>query len=127
MLFCAPPNKGKSSLCLQILARSAPFHTVYVLHGTPGTKEYDIVDHKVLHECPEPSFWKDVSMALTTAISICTIGRPSASLRRCWRTTISVLVAEGRARVGVADAATDWPRRIRDTQYLDHESLEVCA
>ena len=38
-----------------------------------------------------------------------------------WRTTISVLVAKGRARVGVADAATDWPKRIRDLQFLDHE------
>ena len=61
VLLTAPPNRGKSSLCLQILARSAPFHSVYVLHGTPGTKEYDIVDHKVLHECPPPSFWKEAS------------------------------------------------------------------
>ena len=44
-----------------------------------------------------------------------------------WIDTISVLLAKGRARVGVADAATDWPRRIRDMQYLDHESLEVGA
>ena len=39
-----------------------------------------------------------------------------------WRTTISVLVAKGRARVGVAAAATDWPKRIRDLQFLDHPS-----
>ena len=38
-----------------------------------------------------------------------------------WKTKISVLVAEGRARVGVAAAATDWPKRIRDLQFLDHE------
>ena len=38
-----------------------------------------------------------------------------------WRTTISVLVAKGRARVGVAAATTDWPKRIRDLMYLDHE------
>ena len=31
VLLTAPPNRGKSSLCLQILARSAPFHSVYVL------------------------------------------------------------------------------------------------
>ena len=37
------------------------------------------------------------------------------------RTTISVLVAKGRARVGVAAAATDWPKRIRDLQFLDHD------
>ena len=50
VLLTAPPNKGKSSLCLQILGRSAPFHAVFVLHGTPGTKEFDIIDHKKLTE-----------------------------------------------------------------------------
>ena len=35
--------------------------------------------------------------------------------------SISVLVAKGRARVGVAAAATDWPKRIRDLQFSDHE------
>ena len=30
VLLTAPPNRGKSSLCLQILARSAPFHSVKV-------------------------------------------------------------------------------------------------
>ena len=39
-----------------------------------------------------------------------------------WINTISVLLAKGRARVSVAGAATDWPKRIRDMQYLDHES-----
>ena len=51
----------------------------------------------------------------------------SARFSATWIDTISVLLAKGRARVGVADAATDWPRRIRDMQYLDHESLEVGA
>ena len=51
----------------------------------------------------------------------------SARFSAAWIGTISVLLAKGRARVGVADAATDWPRRIRDMQYLDHESLEVVA
>ena len=37
-----------------------------------------------------------------------------------WRTAVSVLVAKGRARVGVAAAATDWPKRIWDLQFLDH-------
>ena len=41
--------------------------------------------------------------------------------------TISVLLAKGRARVSVADAATDWPKRIRDMQYLDHESIVAGA
>ena len=44
-----------------------------------------------------------------------------------WVNTISVLLAKGRARVSVADAATDWPKRIRDMQYLDHESIAAGA
>ena len=43
------------------------------------------------------------------------------------KTTISVLVAKGRARVGVAAAATDWPKRIRDIQFLDHEGDPTAA
>ena len=38
-----------------------------------------------------------------------------------WKTTISVLVAKGRARVGVAASVADWSKRIRDLQFLDHE------
>ena len=44
-----------------------------------------------------------------------------------WVNTISVLLAKGRARVSVADAATDWPKRIRDMQSLDHESIVAGA
>ena len=44
-----------------------------------------------------------------------------------WKTTISVLVAKGRARVGVAAAAADWPKRIRDLQFLDHEGYATAT
>ena len=44
-----------------------------------------------------------------------------------WKATISVLVAKGRARVGVAAAAADWPRRIRDLQFLDHEGYAAAT
>ena len=44
-----------------------------------------------------------------------------------YKTTISVLVAKGRARVGVSAAATDWPKRIRDIQFLDHEGDPTAA
>ena len=37
------------------------------------------------------------------------------------KAAISVLVAKGRARVGVAASIADWPERIRDLQFLDHE------
>ena len=38
-----------------------------------------------------------------------------------WLDTLSVLVARGRAQVGVAAATADWPKRIRDTRYADQE------
>ena len=44
-----------------------------------------------------------------------------------WKTTISVLVAKGRARVGVAASAADWPKRIRDLQFLDHEGYATAT
>ena len=34
-MLCRAPNRGKSAMCLQIVAYSAPFHKVFVLHGTP--------------------------------------------------------------------------------------------
>ena len=42
---------------------------------------------------------------------------------RCstWRDTLSVLVARGRAQVGVHSAKTDWSRRILDFQYMDYD------
>ncbi len=44
-----------------------------------------------------------------------------------WKTTISVLVAKGRARVGVAASVADWPKRIRDLQFLDHEGYAAAT
>ena len=45
----------------------------------------------------------------------------SARFSAVWRDTLSVLVARGRAQVSVAAAVADWPKRIRDMRYLDHE------
>ena len=44
-----------------------------------------------------------------------------------WKATISVLVAKGRARVGVAAAAADWPKRFRDPQFLDPEGCATAT
>ena len=55
------------------------------------------------------------------------ISRSDPPVSRVRVHTISVLLAKGRARVSVADAATDWPKRIRDMQYLDHESIVAGA
>ena len=44
-----------------------------------------------------------------------------------WKATISVLVAKGRARVGVAASAADWSKRIRDLQFLDHEGYATAT
>ena len=45
----------------------------------------------------------------------------SAQFSAVWSDTLSVLVARGRAQVSVAAAITDWPKRIRDMRYVDHE------
>ncbi len=40
-----------------------------------------------------------------------------------WFDTLSVLVPRGRAQVSVAAAVTDWPKRIRDMRYIEHEDF----
>ena len=45
----------------------------------------------------------------------------SGQFSSTWYDTLSILVAKGRAKVGVAAAAADWSKRIRDTQYADYE------
>ena len=35
--------------------------------------------------------------------------------------TISVLVARGRAQVGVLESKSDWSKRIRNFQYMDYD------
>ena len=45
----------------------------------------------------------------------------SAKFCSAWRDTISVLVARGRAHVGVHEARSDWSKRIRDFQYMDYD------
>ena len=45
----------------------------------------------------------------------------SPSFSAAWLDTLSVLVARGRAQVSVAAATADWPKRIRDMRYADHE------
>ena len=45
----------------------------------------------------------------------------SAKFCSAWRDTISVLVARGRAQVGVHAAKSDWSKRIRDFQFMDYD------
>ena len=45
----------------------------------------------------------------------------SAKFVSTWRDTLSVLVARGRAQVGVHSAKTDWSRRILEFQYMDYD------
>ena len=49
----------------------------------------------------------------------------SAKFSSTWYDTLSVLVARGRAQVGVAASSGDWSKRIRDMQYTDHEDYTV--
>ena len=50
----------------------------------------------------------------------------SGQFSSTWYDTLSVLVAKGRAKVGVAAAAADWSKRIRDMQYADYED-QTCG
>ena len=45
----------------------------------------------------------------------------SAKFESTWRDTLSVLVARGRAQVGVHSAKTDWSRRILGFQYMGYD------
>ena len=45
----------------------------------------------------------------------------SSKFSAAWLGTLSVLVARGRAQVGVAAATTNWPKRIRDMRYADQD------
>ena len=49
----------------------------------------------------------------------------SPKFSSAWLDTLSVLVARGRAQVSVAAAMADWPKRIRDMRYADHEERGV--
>ena len=42
-----------------------------------------------------------------------------------WQDTLSVLVAKGRARDSVSASAADWPKRVRDMQYVGHDDFAV--
>ena len=59
----------------------------------------------------------------TTTIWLCVGVWSSAKFESTWRDTLSVLVARGRAQVGVHSAKTDWSRRILDFQYMDYDEL----
>ena len=50
VVVCGPAHVGKSSLVKNLLVRSAPWAAVYVIHGCPGTSEYDLVDHTALSD-----------------------------------------------------------------------------
>ena len=45
----------------------------------------------------------------------------SGKFSSAWYDTLSILVAKGRAKIGAAASASDWPKRIRESQYTDHE------
>jgi hypothetical protein len=49
----------------------------------------------------------------------------SGQFSSTWYDTMSILVARGRAKVGVAASAADWSKRIRDMQYADYDDHTV--
>ena len=61
ILLSGMPGSGKTSTALQIICRSAPIAAVYVLSGTPGTREFDCLEHVALEEPPSPAEWAEIS------------------------------------------------------------------
>ena len=71
---------------------------------------------------------KEVLWFFNTCVQLANDGRDidlyhwsSTRFSRAWFDSLSVLVARGRAKVSVDAAASDWPKRIRDMQHIDHE------
>ena len=71
--------------------------------------------------------WRDwrfeelYTMAVTQDRDVDLYHWSSAKFESTWRDTISVLVARGRAQVGVHSAKSDWSRRILDFAYMDYD------
>ena len=63
--------------------------------------------------------------ALTWIVAMDLYHWSSAKFSSTWYDTLSVLVAKGRAQVGVAASSGDWSKRIRDMQYTDHEDYTM--
>ena len=57
ILIAGPPGSGKSATAIQMVCRSAPIAEIYVLHGTPGTAEYDCLTHTKLEKPLSAKEW----------------------------------------------------------------------
>jgi len=64
VVICGPAHVGKSSLVKNILVRSAPWSAVYICHGCPATKEYDLLDYTPFDWGDEatPEWWAEQSV-----------------------------------------------------------------
>ena len=101
VLLTAPPNRGKSSLCLQIAARSAPFHKVFVLHGTPGTLEYQCIDHVSLDKMPDPAWWKQQSKDSKGKPLLCIIDDYSTDVGKDEKKNIEMMLRTCASHLGI--------------------------
>ena len=70
-------------------------------------------------------FFKDCSELADSDRNVDLYHWSSAKFSSTWYDTLSVLVAKGRAQVGVAASSGDWSKRIRDMQYTDHEDYTI--
>jgi hypothetical protein len=58
VVVCGPAHVGKSSLVKNCIVRSAPFAAVYICHGCPATKEYDLLDYTPFEwDDATPEWW----------------------------------------------------------------------
>ena len=91
------------------------------------------IDQNAAPEADRPAEVKEVHVLATLSAATlldmskarCTRHWSTPRFSSVWQDTLSVLVARGRARVSVSASAADWPKRIRDMQYVDHDDFAV--
>jgi len=53
IIFCSPPNGGKTLCILNLLLhKKPPFKKIYLVHNDPTTKEYSAIDCEICEEIP---------------------------------------------------------------------------
>ena len=80
---------------------------------------------RALHAPCSSRIFKDCSELADSDRNVDLYHWSSEKFSSTWYDTLSVLVAKGRAQVGVAASSGDWSKRIRDMQYTDHEDYTV--
>ena len=80
-----------------------------------------VLVHTVCSCSPAKRFFNDCLQLADSDRNVDLYHWSSGKFSSAWYDTLSILVAKGRAKIGAAASASDWPKRIRESQYTDHE------